>query len=248
MPTTPNRRERCRFDRIASPRRKLLRVGAVVDRRDVLVLRPSTLGAYWRGDWRETLPKRRRSSREAILAAATREFAEHGRSGTKMERVAQRAGYNKSLVYRHFSNKEALFEECVRQLVAGRAQVLARAPVPAGDALVYFFDKTVDDDLLIRILMQEALVFAQSGAVAAQDERRHYYAKQVAELRRAQREDGFAPEMPAPSLFLALLALIAFPGMFPQIVETATGRRADSPAFRREWRRMLRQLARRLEA
>ena len=48
-------------------------------------------------------------SQQAILAAARDEFAEHGLGGARMDRIAERAGLNKRLIYYYFDNKDDLF-------------------------------------------------------------------------------------------------------------------------------------------
>jgi AcrR family transcriptional regulator len=48
-------------------------------------------------------------TRQKILAAATDEFARHGLGGARVDRIAQRAGANKRMLYYYFGNKEAMF-------------------------------------------------------------------------------------------------------------------------------------------
>lgn len=48
-------------------------------------------------------------AQRAIIEAATAEFAEHGIGGARIERIAQRAGVNKRLLYYYFGSKEDLF-------------------------------------------------------------------------------------------------------------------------------------------
>jgi AcrR family transcriptional regulator len=48
-------------------------------------------------------------SRQALLAAARDEFAEHGLGGARVERIAERAGVDKRLIYHYFENKDSLF-------------------------------------------------------------------------------------------------------------------------------------------
>ena len=52
-----------------------------------------------------------RDSRTSILKAAVVEFAMHGLSGTRMEHVAVRSGFNKALVYRYFGSREDMLIE-----------------------------------------------------------------------------------------------------------------------------------------
>ena len=48
-------------------------------------------------------------SRLALLAAARDEFAEHGLGGARVDRIAERAGVDKRLIYHYFENKDSLF-------------------------------------------------------------------------------------------------------------------------------------------
>jgi AcrR family transcriptional regulator len=49
-------------------------------------------------------------SQSTILAAARDEFAEFGLGGARMDRIAERAGLNKRLIYYYFADKETLFQ------------------------------------------------------------------------------------------------------------------------------------------
>lgn len=54
-------------------------------------------------------------SQAIILAAARDEFAEHGLGGARMDRIAERAGLNKRLIYYYFEDKEQLFRAVLEQ-------------------------------------------------------------------------------------------------------------------------------------
>lgn len=49
------------------------------------------------------------ATQQAILAAATHEFARHGLDGARVDRIAARANVNKRMLYYYFGQKEALF-------------------------------------------------------------------------------------------------------------------------------------------
>jgi len=53
------------------------------------------------------------STREKILSAALAEFAQYGLAGARVDRIAERAGVNKAMIYYHFSSKAALHKEIV---------------------------------------------------------------------------------------------------------------------------------------
>ena len=56
-------------------------------------------------------PQRRdpAATRQKLLAAARREFAESGLAGARVDEIAARAGVNKQLVYHYFGDKDALY-------------------------------------------------------------------------------------------------------------------------------------------
>jgi AcrR family transcriptional regulator len=54
-------------------------------------------------------------SQNTILAAARDEFAEYGLGGARMDRIAERAGLNKRLIYYYFDDKEKLFQAVLEQ-------------------------------------------------------------------------------------------------------------------------------------
>src|SRR3954454_22766260 len=54
-------------------------------------------------------------SQSTILAAARDEFAEHGLGGARVDRIAERAGLNKRLIYYYFEDKEKLFQAVLEQ-------------------------------------------------------------------------------------------------------------------------------------
>lgn len=54
-------------------------------------------------------------SQSTILAAARDEFAEFGLGGARVDRIAERAGLNKRLIYYYFEDKEKLFQAVLEQ-------------------------------------------------------------------------------------------------------------------------------------
>src|SRR5204862_4108600 len=58
-------------------------------------------------------------SQATILAAARDEFAEHGLGGARMDRIAERAGLNKRLIYYYFEDKEQLFRAVLEHAYLG---------------------------------------------------------------------------------------------------------------------------------
>ncbi|MFA6857173.1 MAG: TetR/AcrR family transcriptional regulator [Treponema sp.] len=53
--------------------------------------------------------------KKQILDAACREFIRHGKSGTRMQQIADNAGVNKALVYYYYHSKDEIFHAVVEQ-------------------------------------------------------------------------------------------------------------------------------------
>ncbi|MBC5766094.1 TetR/AcrR family transcriptional regulator [Ramlibacter albus] len=77
-------------------------------------------------------------SQAAILAAARDEFAEHGLGGARVDRIAERAGLNKRLLYYYFDDKEKLFQAVLEQTyrdIRDRERELHLEDLPPADAV-----------------------------------------------------------------------------------------------------------------
>lgn len=83
-------------------------------------------------------------SQAIILNAARDEFAEHGLGGARVDRIAERAGLNKRLIYYYFEDKEKLFQAVLEQAylhireAEHKLNLLAQKPADAIRSLVEF--------------------------------------------------------------------------------------------------------------
>src|SRR4051794_33059251 len=68
--------------------------------------------------WRRLPEERPRQ----ILSAALEVFGERGLAAARLEDIAKRAGLSKGTIYLYFPNKEALFQEVIRQTVVSQIE------------------------------------------------------------------------------------------------------------------------------
>src|SRR3984957_4878190 len=115
-------------------------------------------------------PRDARATKELLLKAATEEFSEHGLAGARIDRIAERAGANKRLLYMYFGDKDQLFDAVVaRQIDA----VMNEVPLEDGDLVAFAmnrFDYVLNHPQVGRIATWRTLERAEP----ADDERRGF--------------------------------------------------------------------------
>lgn len=74
------------------------------------------------------------SSRDKILDAASRAFAEEGFAGARVDKIAVRAGVNKALLYYHIGNKQELYTAVLIRNFDRMEAALAQALASDGSA------------------------------------------------------------------------------------------------------------------
>ncbi|MFB0524682.1 MAG: TetR/AcrR family transcriptional regulator [Phycisphaerae bacterium] len=181
-------------------------------------------------------------SREVILKAAIAEFSERGFDGARMETISNKAGYNKSLVYRYFTDKKGLFRAALKFKLQERGELFSHMPKDLAKNLNYWFRETLRDPEYLRLLIREALN-DDGGEIVEQDSRRHYYKNHVNAARQMQKSGQLSSAYDPECFIIAVIALILFPAVFPQVVRLVTGRKVTSQSFRRRWNQLLTQLA-----
>jgi AcrR family transcriptional regulator len=107
-------------------------------------------------------------TQSAILAAATDEFAEKGFAGARIEKIAERSGSNKRMLYYYYQNKEDLFvavmESAYKTIRDAESELhlLELGPVEAIRRLITFtWDYYLLHPEFLRLLNTENLYHAE---------------------------------------------------------------------------------------
>lgn len=74
----------------------------------------------------DNVTKNNDSTKDKILQTAIVEFAEFGQAGARVDRIAEKAGVNKAMIYYHFSSKENLYYYSITDHIAKATQGLQR--------------------------------------------------------------------------------------------------------------------------
>jgi TetR/AcrR family transcriptional regulator len=180
-----------------------------------------------------------------VLDAAIDEFAEHGLAGARVDRIAQRAGANKQLIYYYFTDKDGLFDAAIKKMAERFNEVRSQLPIEPKDRLAAYFQASAVDTKIVRLLQWEALAIGEGEAV--EESARAAHARSGVDALRADQRAGKIPnDLDAGQLFLSMQALSAHPFAFTQMTRFITGRNASDPVFQQERVTFLRRLGARI--
>jgi AcrR family transcriptional regulator len=160
---------------------------------------------------------------ERILAAALREFADHGYAGARVERIFKQADVSPRSIYYHFGSKRGLYDAVRERLREQHFEdfVSGAADEPLVDRLLANLDVAMTPrwQLWSRMLMWETLDGGDGippypeGTVPAD----------LQMFRAAQERGEIDRDLDPHLLTLAFVAITFWPVMFPQSAQRLTG-------------------------
>jgi AcrR family transcriptional regulator len=172
-------------------------------------------------------------SRLAILDAAEVEFSERGFDGVRIEHVARRAGYNKSLVYRYFGNREGLYAAVLERAASRRTETGRPLPRSVAALLLQISREIEADPRGARLLLGGTTAPSAATKEMGVDAPHH---DEIAALVRVLQGSGeLEPEFDSGMFYLTLLGMASVPLLLPHVVRQVTGLPADSSEFRERW-------------
>jgi AcrR family transcriptional regulator len=152
------------------------------------------------------MPRDSTATKTRILDAATVEFAAHGLAGARVDRLAERAGANKQLIYAYFGNKERLFDAT---LAAHIERLLDAVPFDAGNLPDYaaaLFDFRIAHPELLRLLRWHTL--ERPGALAQFEHATGSTERKLVALAEAQAAGKVDATLPPGELLAVVLSIV----------------------------------------
>ena len=204
-----------------APRRKRA-AGRASGRPTVTTASKGTAKASGKGGAREA---RSVARRRAILDAALDEFSDRGFAATRLDDVARRAGVAKGTIYLYFRDKESLFQDLVRDMLApmiGVIQALGQVDLPMNvlaDRIVDVFVREVYETRrkdVVRLMLTEGRRFPKLAEFYYHEVLSHIIAAVRGTLKRAAMR-GEVPDavVKFPQIIVAPgIVAILWSGMF----------------------------------
>ncbi len=183
-------------------------------------------------------------TRSAILEAATREFAENGMGGARVDAIAERAGTNKRMLYHYFGDKEQLYlhvleEAYVRIRTAERALHIGdRSPEEGiGELALFTWRYFLKHPEFLSLLGTENLHRARwlRQSVRLKELHSHLIGELSQVLERGKREGVFIENADPLHVYLTIASLGYFYLSNQYTLSTIFGRDLIEPAQLDSW-------------
>jgi AcrR family transcriptional regulator len=178
------------------------------------------------------LTARGAATRARIVEVATREFAEHGIAGARIERVVAEARTNKAQLYAYFGSKEGLFDAI---FFGSLERITNVVPIDASDLAdwaVRLYDEYLRRPDLIRLATWARLERRPAGHLVQEADRVDDY--KLRAIAAAQAEGTVRPGDP-----FDVMALVIAMSMAWSPVSNVYAATAEEPAELHEQRRAL---------
>lgn len=167
-------------------------------------------------------PRDAGATKALLLRAATEEFAEYGLAGARIDRIADRAGANKRLIYVYFGDKDQLFDA----VVDDQAQTVVKAvPLEDGDLAAFAasrFDYVLANPEARRIAIWRGFERAEPTEAEVAS-----YRERLDLVVAAQRDGRLRDDIPAADLFAIVLRMTESWLSAPAGLRAAAGEEAD---------------------
>jgi AcrR family transcriptional regulator len=147
-------------------------------------------------------PRNSKATKELLLAAAGEEFSEYGFAGARIDRIAERAGANKRLLYMYFGDKDQLFDAVLARHIEA---LMASIPLKDGNLTAFAaarFDFMLANPQVSRLSSWRVL--ERSEPTEAE---RQTFEERVASVAAAQEAGRIRSDIPAIDLFSIVLRM-----------------------------------------
>jgi AcrR family transcriptional regulator len=185
------------------------------------------------------------ATRQRIFDAASREFAEHGLAGARIDAIARGAGANKQLIYAYFGSKEKLFAEVLGRQLARIDEAIDLGPDRLPEYAGEVFDFHAKHPEFARLLLSEALSY-RGGRLPNKKIRDAHQARKVKVVREGQKKGAIDPSFDPGDLLLFIVALAIWTTAAPQVARQFAGQDPTDPEVRARYRASLVEAVRRI--
>jgi AcrR family transcriptional regulator len=147
-------------------------------------------------------PRNSKATKELLLAAASEEFSEYGLAGARIDRIAERAGANKRLLYVYFGDKDQLFGTVLARHIEA---LMESIPLKDGDLTAFAaarFDFMLANPQVSRLSSWRIL--ERSEPTEAE---RQTFEERVASVAAAQKAGRIRSDIPAIDLFAIVMRI-----------------------------------------
>jgi AcrR family transcriptional regulator len=163
-------------------------------------------------------PRNSQATKELLLTAATEEFAEYGLAGARIDRIAERSGANKRLIYMYFGDKDQLFDA-----VTARQSELVMGAVRLDDGDLSAFAAARFDYLISNPYVSRLTTWRTLERAEPNDAELEGFQERIESVAAAQKAGRLRSDILAVDLFAIVLRMSDSWISAPPALKAATG-------------------------
>jgi AcrR family transcriptional regulator len=169
--------------------------------------------------------------RDRIFASALREFADHGFSGARLERIAARARTNKRMIVYYYKSKEALFS-AVRE--SAWEQVPEDLHIQPEDILAFWAEFAFRNPDWARVQAWEHFD-RKNQKLIDKKARRAFWKREIEKVDRWRARRSKCLPVSSAHLLLVLVAIENVPAAYPELAQMLVDKDLTAPRHQGEW-------------
>jgi AcrR family transcriptional regulator len=169
--------------------------------------------------------------RDRIFASALREFADHGFSGARLERIAARARTNKRMIVYYFKSKEKLYS-AVRE--SAWEQIPEDLSIRPEDILTFWAEFAFRNPDWARVQAWEHFDL-KNQKLTDMKTRRVYWKREIEKVDRWRASRSKCLPVSSAYLLLVLVAIENIPTAYPVLARMLVDKDLSEPRHRGEW-------------
>ena len=186
------------------------------------------------------MKKNNPETKERILQAAQKEFADRGFSGARMESIAERAGINKAMLFYYFSSKDNLYQTVLLLVLADFFAEISRFISPLlnpevflekfPEIYIHFFARNPN---LVRIMAFDLIQNPENFTAAMAEiihDKMSFKPHPFLELIRGWHDQGLISEADPLHFMMNIVALSIFSFIGKPMVEAISGIKVENDA------------------
>lgn len=184
----------------------------------------------------------RERSIQKILQEATKSFLTEGRSGTRVDEVAKKAGLNKAMIYHYFGSKKRLYEQVLNHIYGQQDDLRDHIPKNLSEATKFWMKQLKSPSLFIKLIKRESVEQTLAESKLLKELVARHYGRGAEILAELKQKEEFPEQIDEKFFLMILTGAITIPFVFPELTRMIYGKKMTQKDFLEQYEKTLIQV------